>query len=314
MKIHHDFEQWKVKNPVITVGTFDGVHIGHRSILNEMRRSAEQLVGETVVFTFWPHPRIVLGKTDHAFRLLNTLEEKIYLFEKAGVDHLLVYPFTPEFSGLPAEAFVEEYLVRKCGVRMLVMGYNHHLGRNREGGFELIRQAADRFGFKTKRVEAETVSGMKVSSTSIREFLQKGDLEQANRMLGEPYPICGTVDKGNGVGTGMGFPTANIRITDERKLIPPDGVYAVQVFLGGKKRYGMMNIGFRPTLHEISYGRTIEVHIFGLDKDIYGEKIVVSLFKRIRTEKKFDGMEALREQLFHDKREIMRYLGDEAAD
>ncbi len=310
VKVHYDLEHWQVKDPVITIGTYDGLHLGHRRIIEVLRETAGRTGGESVVFTFWPHPRIVLGKTDSQFRLINTLEEKIWLLKKLGIDHLVIYPFTPDFASLTACRFVEEILVARCAIRQLVIGYNHHFGRDREGGYDVIRRCASENGFEVQRIDAATVSGEKLSSTEIRKALLAGDILKANLLLGEPFPIHGLVDRGNGLGREMGFPTANIRIPDERKMIPLDGVYAVHVELGSRQLNGMMNIGFRPTLHEISHGRTVEVHIFDFNEDLYGKSIRLSVLKRIREEKKFDGINALREQLTLDRQEVLRFLAN----
>lgn len=308
MKVHYDLDNWGVISPVITIGTFDGVHLGHRKILLALKEESLRKGGEPVVFTFMPHPRMVLGHVVPGFHLINTLEEKIALMEEISIAHLVVYPFTPELAAMEACMFVERILVERCRIKTLVVGYNHHFGRNRAGGFEQVSECAARHGFSIVRVEAETLNGGKISSTEIRKALGNNDLERANSLLGAPYILMAKVGRGNGIGRKLGYPTANLVYDAANKLIPGDGVYAVKVSMDGRHFDGMMNIGFRPTFQEKEPGRTVEVHMFGLEEDIYGKILRVSIHKKIREEKRFENMEQLRLQLVNDHKDALRIL------
>ncbi len=311
MQVHRDLQLFNVHKPVVTIGVFDGVHKGHRKILTELHQKAKELNGSSVVITLWPHPRIVLKKDPDKLRLLNSLEEKIALLEKTGIEHLIVLPFTKAFANLNSCEFIEQYLVKKINVYHLVVGFNHQFGKDRDGGFENLQSCAATYGFSIERMSAERDNENNISSTLIREYLQSDRLEEANRLLGSPYPISGTVVEGNKIGRTIGFPTANIEPTEPYKLIPCDGVYAVDVFVGNQLYAGMLNIGTRPTLNHSQPKRLVEVHIIDFDKGIYDELIHVSFRKKIRNEKKFNNLMELAGQLERDKLKVKSYFAQE---
>lgn len=314
MKIYRSIEEFKnVENPVVTTGTFDGVHLGHRTILNRLKEIAVRNKGETVLLTFFPHPRMVLYPDDNDLKLLNTQDEKIKLLEKTGIDHLIIIPFTKEFSRLTAVEFVRDVLVNKIGVKKLVIGYNHHFGRNREGTLEQLKEYAPTYGFEIEEIPAQDVDNVNISSTKVRDALLDGDVQTANSYLGYDYFLNGTVIKGSRVGQTLGFPTANIEVEEKYKLIPADGVYAVKTELDGEIHNGMLNIGVRPTLNPDGSGqgerkKSIEINIFDFDDDIYDQRLTVYFKARIRDEKKFDDLEALKKQLLIDKEKSISLL------
>lgn len=308
MQVHHNLQHFQVNRPVVTIGVFDGVHKGHRKILTELHQKARELKGNSVVITLWPHPRIVLKKDPDKLKLLNSLEEKIALLENTGIDHLIVLPFTKAFANLNSCEFIEQYLVNKINVYHLVVGFNHQFGKDRDGGFENLKSCAATYDFSIERMSAERDNENNISSTLIREYLQTDKLEEANRLLGFPYPISGKVIEGNKIGRTIGFPTANIEPTDPYKLIPCDGVYAVEVYVGSQSYKGMLNIGTRPTLNQSQPKRLVEVHIIDFDKGIYDEVIRVSFLKKIRNEKKFNNLMELAGQLERDKLKVKSYF------
>ncbi len=306
MVIHTEVSEFNIQNPVLTIGVFDGVHQGHQLVLNRLKEIANEKNGESVILTLWPHPRIVLDKDVDSLRLLNNIEEKKYLLSKTGIDHLIVLPFTKEFAQLTACEFIEEYLVKKIQVKHLVVGYNHQFGRDRKAGFEFLKDCAHKYGFNIEKLDAKLVDNDKVSSTKIREFLTSGHLSIANKYLGYEYFISGNVVEGNQIGRKIGFPTANIKIPEPFKQVPRDGVYAVRVNLNGDSYFGMLNIGSRPTIEPTIRSKHIEVHILNFDQKIYNQTVTVAFVKRIRDEKKFNGLDELTAQLAKDKVEVKR--------
>ena len=308
MVIHNDILSFSIPRPVLTVGIFDGVHLGHRYILTKLKERARQLNGQSVVLTLWPHPRMVLNQGGNRVKLLNTLEEKKNLLEQAGLDHLIIMPFTTELSQLSSCDFIRDVLVDKCGISHLLIGYNHRFGRDREGDFEKLKDCARQYTFGIEQMEAFQTASGKVSSTGIREFLLKGEIQQANSMLGWDFGFSGNVVGGSKLGSSIGFPTANIIMDEDYKLMPADGVYAVKAELKGELYSGMMNMGSRPTVNNDPGLKTIEVHLFDFDRNIYSEKIRISYVARIRDEKKFGGIEALKRQLVEDRKMALRIL------
>ncbi len=306
MIIHNQSDHFNIKNPILTIGVFDGVHQGHLSILSRLKQIAKDQEGESVVLTLWPHPRIVLNKDVENLRLLTNIDEKKFLLSKTGIDHLIVLPFTKEFSQLTACEFIEQYLVQRIGVKHLVVGYNHQFGKDRKAGYEFLQGCADKYGFQIEKLDVKLVENDSVSSTKIRNFLTSGYLETANKYLGYEYFISGHVVEGNQIGRKIGFPTANIKIPEPYKQVPKDGVYAVRVRLNGESFFGMLNIGSRPTVEPTLGSKNIEVHIFDFNQKIYNQTITVSFVKRIRDEKKFNGLEELTAQLHQDKKEIQK--------
>lgn len=309
MKIYYSPEDFNpIHNAVVTSGTFDGVHVGHQTILNRLKEIAGRIEGETIVITFWPHPRFILkpGETTHL--LLNTFEEKAELLKEQGIQHLLRIPFTKEFSQISSQEFIENILVKRIGTQKLVIGYDHRFGKNREGSFEQLSQNASSYGFEVEEIPRQDVDHVGVSSSRIRKALEEGDLETAIHFLGRPYSMNGRVVKGDKLGRVLGFPTANIDIDSNDKLIPAHGIYAVTVEHGSEHLKGMLYIGNRPTVDGTRVA--IEVNIFDFDKDIYGENLKVNLIAAIRKDAKFDDLETLKKQMRADKEQAIKVLVD----
>ena len=303
MRIYHNIEEFeKVQNAVVTTGTFDGVHVGHLKIINRLCEIAKENNGETVLLTFFPHPRMVLFSDDE-LKLINTKNEKIALLEKAGIDHLIIHPFSREFSRLSSVEFVRDVLVNKIGTSCLVIGYNHHFGRNREGSFENLKEYGPLYGFEVEEICAEDVHEVAVSSTKIRNALKKGDIKTAKSYLNYDFGLNGIVVKGNHLGHQIGFPTANIKVLDSYKLIPANGVYRARVKYKDNIFKGMLNIGMRPTIGGTE--KTIEVHIIDFQRDLYGEELTIYIDYWIREEQNFEHMDALKLQLEQDKRVVL---------
>ncbi|MFH0999736.1 MAG: bifunctional riboflavin kinase/FAD synthetase [Bacteroidota bacterium] len=307
MQIHQDIEDVDINKAVLTVGVFDGVHLGHQAVINRLKQIANQTYGETVILTFWPHPRHVL-KLDHQnLKLLSTIDEKALLLEKAGIDHLIILPFDQTFADLSAHDFVKNILLDKIQVANLVVGHNHHFGKNREGNFKLLTGFASIYNFKIEELPAHTKQHIDVSSTKIREALDVGNLPLAKEFLGYEYFLSGKVVEGKRLGKTIGFPTANIDVIGF-KLIPGDGVFAVEVFIEGKRYPGMLNIGKRPTVNYDQQNRTIEVHIIGFENDIYHKDLTLVFKQKLRNEQKFNSVEDLRLQLVRDREQTLQLL------
>lgn len=308
MKVYRSLDELpQIPNAIVTQGTFDGVHVAHKVILNRLKQIARQKNGETVVMTFEPHPRMVLFPDDHGLKLLHTLDEKIAALEAEGIDHLLILPFTREFSRLSSVQFIRDIIVNRIGTKVLVIGYNHRFGKNREGSFEHLKEYSGLYGFEVEEIPEQDIDEVSVSSTRIRKALEEGDVKQASRYLERPYYITGTVIKGKQLGRTIGFPTANIAVNETFKQIPADGVYAVKVFINSRTIYGMLNSGVRPTVDGLTH--TIEVHLFDFNEDIYGQSIVVHFVDKLRNEMKFPSLEALTNQLEKDKLHALSVLG-----
>ncbi len=307
MKVHSNIEHFRAVNPVVTMGMFDGVHLGHSALLSGVRELAVNCNGESVVLTFWPHPRVVLGQDVDKLQFLTTLEEKTRLISEAGIHHMVILPFSKALSGLTAEDFIREYLVKKMGIAHLVVGFNHRFGHEGTSVGEL-KQFSEKYNFKLTQYRRVLIEGIKPSSTVIRNELIAGNVWNASRLLGHFYSLNGRVIGGRQLGRTMGFPTANIEIDDPIKLIPRGGVYACRVHLLGEWFGGMINIGYRPTVDSGSVNRSLEVHIFDFNKDVYSEEIVVEFIARTRAEKRFANLEALRQQLKVDEEEVRAVL------
>jgi riboflavin kinase / FMN adenylyltransferase len=300
LKVYKSLQEFTpLEKAVVTTGTFDGLHIGHQKIINTLQTVASAIDGETVIITFHPHPRLVLFPDDNDLKLLTTLDEKIQLLEKAGINHLIIIPFDKNFSRLTSLEFVRDILINTIGTKKLVIGYDHHFGRNREGNFESLKELAPLYNFDVEEIPAQDINHVAVSSSKIRTALLEGDVATAKEYLSYSYKLTGVVVQGNQLGRTIGYPTANIVVDDKYKLIPANGVYAVNVFFGKEKFGGMMNIGVRPTVNGTS--RTIEVNIFDFSDDIYNQQITVEFVAHIRTEQKFAGLDALKNQLKTDK-------------
>lgn len=300
MKIYEGLEGFKpVKNAVVTSGTFDGVHLGHQKILNRIREIARSIQGETVLITFWPHPRLVLYPNEHNLRLLSTFEEKAKLLRKYGIDHLITIPFTQEFSQMSSEAFIQKILIEAIQTKKLVIGYDHRFGKNREGSFDYLKANSSTLGFELEEISRQDVDEIGVSSTKIRKALESGDVTTATSCLGRPYELNGIVIKGQQIGRSIGFPTANIHIPNDYKLIPKDGVYAVEASVDGSLYKSMLNIGNRPTVN--GKKKTVEANLFDFQGDLYDKQITVYFREFIRDEQKFENLDALKNQLILDQ-------------
>ena len=307
MKVYHSIDQFPSNvNTVITIGTFDGLHKGHQYILKRLNEIAEKQAAESVLLTFFPHPRHVLFPEDQSLKLLNTIDEKIKELEKLGVQHFIIHEFTKEFSRLKSINFIRDTLVNKLNMKYMVVGYDHHFGRNREGSFDELNELSQLYYFELEEIPAQEAEDVTVSSTKIRNALLKGKVQKANALLGYNYILSGQVIHSKQLGRKIGFPTANIQIKNDRKLIPADGVYAVKVNVDNNKYYGMLNIGIKPTTENNNH--QIEVHIFDFSEQIYGQEIYVELVKRIRDEKKFNDLNALQHQLKKDENNCKKFF------
>ena len=308
MIIHEGYENLNIISPVVTLGIFDGVHRGHMALLSCLVSRAREMGGESVVITFSPHPRLVLEQNNISLSFLTTMEEKKVLLKNANVDHLIIIEFTIAFSKIPACDFVKDILVEKIGTKHLIIGYDHHFGRKGEGDFNTIKQCSEELDFIVEQVQEYQTEEGAISSSSIREALFKGKVDDANKWLGYSYSVSGTVMEGRKIGRTIGFPTANIKPDSQYKLIPGNGVYAVEVHLDDNLYPGMLSIGSNPTVNTDNRFRSIEVHILNFDKDIYGGKISVSFRKKLRDEKKFDNLEQLTAQMGRDKLDTLQLL------
>ncbi len=309
MKIFKDINEFPGSEfAVVTVGTFDGLHIGHQRIIARMKEIAAAQNGDTVLVTFDPHPRLVLNNNPTELRFISSQKRKMQLLEHFGIDHMIVIPFTKAFSKTPSDTFIKDYLVDQIGVKKLIVGYDHHFGRNREGDYKQLEETGKRLGFEVEEIEAQYVDDMAVSSTKIRKALMEGDVKLANRMLGYEYSIAGTVIEGNKIGRKIGYPTANIDVDDKFKLIAAGGVYACKAGIDDKIYPGMGNIGTRPTVG--INGLVTEVHVFDFDRDIYGQEIIIYFIDRIRDEQKFADLDALKAQLTRDEKATRKLLGE----
>ncbi|MFM6968887.1 MAG: bifunctional riboflavin kinase/FAD synthetase [Sediminibacterium sp.] len=310
MKVHYELAPSlpAFRNAVITIGTFDGVHKGHQKIIQQLKETATAVSGETVIITFHPHPRKIVSSVPGDVKLLTTLQEKISLLEKAGIDHLVVVPFDHHFSNLSAEAYITDFIVAYFKPHTVVIGYDHRFGKGRIGDFQLLEQIGKQHGFLVNEISEQVLEESVVSSTKIRASIAIHDIEIANTFLGHPYFFDGLVVEGNKLGRTIGYPTANLHIASEEKLIPSDGVYAVRVTIDDANKVydGRMNIGVRPTID--GKKRVVEVNIFDFDADIYGEQVKVELYYYLRGEVKFEGLEGLKAQLLQDKNKAAALL------
>jgi riboflavin kinase / FMN adenylyltransferase len=308
MIIHEGYDNLNLIAPVVTLGIFDGVHRGHRALLDCLVSKARETGGEAVVITFSPHPRLVLSNTKENLSFLTTMDEKENLLRNAKVDHLIIIEFTDNFSNIRACDFIKEVLVKKIGTRHLVIGYNHHFGSRGEGDFNTIKQCAENMDIVVEQAQGYHTEEGEISSSAIREALLAGKLDEANKWLGYFYSLGGLVIKGRQIGRTIGFPTANIQPGDNYKLVPAGGVYAVEVKLDEKKYHGMLNIGSNPTVNSDSKTRSIEVNILNFDSNIYGRKITIVFRKRLRDEIKFESIDELSRQMEMDKLNTIQLL------
>ncbi len=306
MKIYHSIASYKsLKKTIVTIGTFDGVHIGHQKILDKVIHNAKSLDCESLVLSFFPHPRMVL-QGDSDIKLLNTIDEKAYLLEKSGVDNLIIHPFDQAFSRLTAEEFVSKVLVNAFHLKKIIIGHDHRFGRNRTATINDLEVYGKQYGFEVEQISVQEINEVAVSSTKIRTALESGNVALANTYLGYEYLLSGNVIRGKQLGRTIGFPTANIQIQESYKLIPKQGVYIVKSTIKDTVVFGMMNIGINPTVH----GKTqsIEIHFLDFDSDLYDQTIVISVLGKIREEQKFESVDMLKEQLKRDKEYVISYL------
>lgn len=309
MKIYKDVADIpEVRNPVVTIGTFDGVHRGHQQVIRQVVEEARKREGESVLITFEPHPRKVV-QPGYDLKLILSMDERIQLFEKFGIDHLLIIHFTREFSNLSSEVFLRKYIAEPIKPVKLIIGYDHQFGKDRQGDIHFLRQMAGQMGFAVEQVEMESIGGEPVSSSRIRDAIKRGNMRLASQLLGFYYSISGTVVEGNRIGRSLGFPTANIRPDEPEKLIPYYGVYASLVRYNGQIYKAMSNIGIRPTLNQ--HHLTIEAHIFDFGQDIYGEKIRIYFVEHTRDERRFRDLDLLRRRLVIDRHKVGKILETE---
>lgn len=308
MKIYNSIQEIpKINNPIVTIGTFDGVHQGHRQIINRLNKIKKETGGETFIFTFDPHPRQVLFPNQTDLKLLTLTSEKLNLLEQAGIDHVLVYPFTKEFSQQSAHSYIKDILVDAIGVKQLIIGYDHHFGNNREGNIHTLKKYAPEYNFLVEEIPPHEIDSINVSSSKIRKALEEGDIETANSFLGYNYFISGKVVDGKKLGRTIGYPTANIFIENPAKLIPKIGVYAASATVNGEHHKGMMSIGYNPTT-DTDNKIKVELHIFNFDADIYGCNLTLQIKARLRNEEKFNSLDELKKQLHADKEHALSVL------
>lgn len=307
MIVHDGYENLEgVKNAVVTIGTFDGIHLGHQEIISRIIELAKSANGETALVTFWPHPRYVLSDKTDNLKLLTTFDEKAEILEQLGLDHIVRVNFTKEFSQWTSEQFVQKIIISALHTKKLVIGYDHRFGKDREGGFEHLKKHSDRYGFEVEEISKQTIDDVGISSTKIRNAVDAGKVELAHDFLGRFYEINGKVVGGDKIGKTLGFATANIQVEEPYKLVPADGAYAVIAEVKDNQYKGMLNIGYRPTVDGNS--KKIEANIFDFNEDIYGEKIKISFIKRLREEIKFDSKDELSDQLQKDKEKAIQIL------
>lgn len=306
MKIVHSIHAFTaVKPTIVTIGTFDGVHLGHKKIIDQIIANAKELNCESLVLTFFPHPRAVLQEGTE-MKQLSTLDEKITLLDHLGIDNLVIHPFDKEFSRLSAEAFVKEVLVETFNVKKIIIGHDHRFGRNRTANIDDLIAFGATYGFEVAQISAEEINAVAISSTKIRTALEEGNVNLANEYLGYEYTLTGKVAKGQQLGRTLGYPTANIVVTEDYKLIPQNGVYIAKSDIAGKTIYGMMNIGNRPTVAGTS--QTIEIYFFDFNQDLYDQTLTLSFLQRMRAEQKFESLDALKSQLALDKSTALAFI------
>jgi riboflavin kinase/FMN adenylyltransferase len=306
MQVYRQIEGLDVfRKAVVTIGTFDGVHTGHQKIIDQLKQETKKINGESVLITFDPHPRKVL-EPNKPLKLINTLDEKIELLRKQGLDHLVIVPFTLQFAAFSAEEYIKDFLLNKFKPHTVIIGYDHRFGHDRRGDYHMMEEFADKLGFELKEIPEHVVDSIIVSSTKIRDAIRLGDIQIANDLLGYEFFFQGTIIEGNKLGRKLGFPTANLQINDRDKLIPGHGVYAVTASLRQREFQGMMNIGIRPTLNDGLF--MIEVNLFDFNEEVYGQELKVQVRKFMRPEIKFNGLDALKEQIARDKLDVLAVL------
>lgn len=309
MQIHYQLENLPVfTNAVITIGTFDGIHHGHRLVLSRLVEKARELKGESILITFHPHPRKVISSAILGIRLINTLEERLQLLGKMNIDHVVVVPFTEAFANQPADDYIQDFLVKKFQPHTIIIGHDHQFGRNRKGDFNLLKEKSSLYGYELNEIPKHELENISISSTRIREAILQAEIEKANRLLGYDFFFSGRVVHGNKIGRTIGFPTANLKVEDVEKITPGNGIYAVYAIPEGEEKplKGMMSIGFRPTVDGKT--RVIEVNIFEFNREIYDENLQVYVHKYLRAEEKYESLEALVAQIKIDKENSLAVL------
>ena len=307
MKVYSSLDSFQpLAHAVVTIGTFDGVHAGHQQIIKRLKDLAREKQGETVVLTFYPHPRLVLQPDDNDLKLITSMSERTLLLEKYGIDHLIIQPFNLEFSRIGANEFVRDILVNTIGMKTLVIGHDHHFGRNREGSYKNLEELAPVYGFELIEIPEQVINEVAVSSTKVRKALLHGDVTTANQLMGHDFELCGTVVMGDQLGRKLGFPTANIKIADPYKLIPYDGIYAVIVDVAGQHYKGMMYIGNRPALGGLA--QRVEVNLFDFSGDLYNQQLVIRVKTRIRGDRHFDNLADLQKVMGEDREHATKLL------
>jgi riboflavin kinase / FMN adenylyltransferase len=301
LKIYRNIADFNPEKKVyLTVGTFDGIHFGHQKLIDSLKKTAKEGDGESVMLTFSPHPRLVLFPNNTDLKLLNTLDEKIKRLEKSGIDHLIIYPFSKKFSRISALEYVRDFLVKEIKVSTLIIGYDHQFGRNRVGNFDYLKNLSGLYNFEVKEISAQDINEINVSSTKIRKALETGDIDLANQYLGYNFCLTGKVIEGRRIGNTIGYPTANLFIEDEQKIIPMIGVYAVKAVVDGNEHKAMLNIGTNPTVNSLN-NISVEVHLLNFNQDIYGKEVTLKFVKRLREEVKFENLDQLKNQLQSDR-------------
>lgn len=306
MKIYRSIEDYdEDKRSVVTIGTFDGIHLGHKKILSRLIKSSKNKDLNSVVLTFFPHPRIILNKYNEV-KMIDTLDEKIIHLNEIGIDSLVIHPFDKNFSLLSANQFIKDFLVDKLKIKHIIIGYDHRFGKGREASVTDLKNYADDYDFTVEEIKAQEIEKITVSSTKIRNSINQGDIKTTEKYLGRSFNLTGKIVKGDGLGKKINYPTANIFIEETYKIIPKDGVYLVETIIEDKLFNGMMNIGHRPTIG--TNVKSIEVHLFNFNEDIYGKVISIKMISKIRDEKKFSSIEALKEQLVKDENYCLKLI------
>lgn len=306
MKIYTKLDNFKAtEKTFVTIGSFDGVHVGHQKVLNKLIKSAFKIKADSVLLTFFPHPKKLLQKGNE-IKLINTIDERIKLLKNTQINHIIIQPFNKEFSLISAHDFVEEILIKKLNIAGLIIGYDHHFGKNREGNLKHLLAYSESYNFKVEEISKLDIESMAVSSTTIRTAIEQGEIGRANSCLGYHFMLTGTIVRGDNLGEKIGFPTANLFIEEDYKLLPKIGAYIVKSEIDGNIIFGMMNIGYRPTVE--GKHQTIEIHYFNFDKNLYGKTIQIDVLTFLRDERKFETVEALKNQLILDKQQSMKYL------
>jgi riboflavin kinase/FMN adenylyltransferase len=307
MKIYKSLDEFRaLTNAVVTIGTFDGVHLGHRKIISRINELAKDTGGESVILTFFPHPRMIIHPEDQALKMINTIDEKAALLEELGVGHLIITPFTRDFSNQTPEEYIRNVLVDKIGTKKIVIGYDHRFGKDRKGSLSELKQLGPVYGYEVIEIPEQDIRDVAISSTRIRQALLSDEIGLANECLGYPFFITGKVNRGDQIGRTIGYPTANILVEESYKLIPSDGIFAVKVYVDGEVHNGMGYIGHRPTINGMT--RNIEVNILDFDKDIYTKPIKMELLHFVRGDMKFDSLDQLKAQIDKDKAEVKKLL------